>query len=240
MFGKENDTIGTKIKELPEMERPREKMLERGVQALSNAELIAVLIGSGTRDRSAVAVAETLLAMDPAGIVFLGGCRPEELCSIEGIGIAKAARLAAAAEYGRRLMTTPRDRKIDASTPDRAAAVFMEQMRHLHQEHFRVLMLNIRNEIIAWEEISVGSIFHSEAHPRDVFSPAIRKGAASVILVHNHPSGDPKPSAADICLTEDLIRAGRILGIRVLDHLIIGDGNYVSLRQEEFMTWMDE
>ena len=216
------------------MERPREKILDQGVRSLSNAELIAVLIGSGTREQSAVAVAEKLLAMDPSGILFLGECGAEALRRIGGIGTAKAARLLAAAEFGRRLMTTPREKKLDASTPDRVAAIFMEQMRHLHQEHFRILMLNVKNEIIAWEEISVGSISSSEAHPRDVFSPAIRRGAANVILIHNHPSGNPQPSQSDLRLTERLVSAGGLLGIHVLDHLIIGDGRFVSLRREGY------
>ncbi|MBR2779593.1 MAG: DNA repair protein RadC [Firmicutes bacterium] len=222
------------IKELPAMERPREKILEQGVRSLSNAELIAVLIGSGTREQSAVAVAEKLLAMDPSGILYLGECGAEELCRIGGIGTAKAARLLAAAEFGRRLTTTPREKRMDASTPDRVAALFMEPMRCFHQEHFRILMLNVKNEIIAWEEISVGSIASSEAHPRDVFSPAIRRGAANIILIHNHPSGNPQPSQSDLRLTERLASAGELLGIRVLDHIIIGDGIYVSLRREGY------
>lgn len=223
------------MKEMPVSERPREKILNRGVQSLSNAELIAVLIGSGTRDQSAMAVADRLLALDPSGILYLGECCPEELCRVDGIGTAKASKLIAAVELGRRLMTTPREKRMDASTPDRVAAICMEQMRYLHQEHFRVLMLNVKNEVIASEEISVGSLSSSEAHPRDVFSTPIRKGAANVILIHNHPSGNPEPSRADILLTERLIEAGKILGIGVLDHIIIGDGIYFSLRREGYI-----
>lgn len=223
------------MKEMPASERPREKILTRGVQSLSNAELIAVLIGSGTRDLSAMAVADRLLSMDSSGILYLGECCPEELCSVEGIGTAKAAKLIAAAEFGRRLMTTPREKRLDVSSPDRAAAIYMEQMRYLHQEHFRVLLLNVKNEIIASEEVSVGSLSSSEAHPREVFASPIRRGAANVILIHNHPSGNPEPSRADILLTERLVEAGKLLGIGVLDHIIIGDGIYVSLRREGYI-----
>lgn len=173
--------------------------------------------------------------MDPSGLLFLRDCSPEELCAVDGIGAAKASVLLASAELGRRLMTTPAEKKLDVSSPDRAAAIFMENMRYLHKEHFRVLMLNVKNEIISSEDVSIGSIASSEAHPREVFSTPIRRGAANIILVHNHPSGNPEPSEADLKLTERLVEAGELLGVGVLDHIIIGDGKYVSLKSEGLM-----
>lgn len=220
------------IREMPEAERPREKIFSSGVSSLSNTELVAVLIGSGTRESSALDLASRVLSADSSGILFLRDASPEELCTVKGIGAAKAAVLLAAAELGRRIMTAPRNRKISVSTPDETAALFMEDMRYLRKEHFRVLLLNVKNEIISLEDVSIGSISSSEAHPREVFADAVRRGAANVILVHNHPSGSPAPSMADIELTRRLEEAGRILGIQVLDHIIIGDGRFVSMKRE--------
>ena len=217
---------------MPLSERPREKLFEKGVSSLSNTELVAILLGSGTRERSAVELAARLLASDQSGILYISSASPEELCSIDGIGPAKASVLIAAAELGRRMMTAPRSRRISASSPDEVAALFMEEMRYLKKEHFKVLLLNVKNEMIASEDVSVGSISSSDAHPREVFSGAVRRGAASVILVHNHHSGSPEPSEADRLLTVRLAEAGKILGIQVLDHIVIGDGEYVSMKRE--------
>ena len=219
-------------REMPASERPREKLFEKGVSSLSNTELVAILLGSGTREQSAVELAARLIASDPSGILHIGSASPEELCSIDGIGPAKASVLIAAAELGRRMMTTPRNRRVSASSPDEVAALFMEEMRYLKKEHFKVLLLNVRNEIISTEDVSIGSISSSDAHPREVFSGAVRRGAANIILVHNHPSGNPDPSESDIRLTGRLDQAGKIMGIQVLDHIIIGDGTYVSMKSE--------
>ncbi len=220
------------IKNMPAEERPREKLLAKGPSCLSNAELIAILIRNGTHEVSATALAERLLSADERGLLFFNDSTPEELCAIDGIGPAKAATLMAAAELGRRLMTMPRNKKINIAVPEDIASLFMEDMRYLKKEHFKVLLLNTKNEIIMIEEVSVGSLKTSEAHPREVFSAALRRCAASVILVHNHPSGNPEPSQADIDITERLALAGEIMGIRVLDHIIIGDGIFVSLKRE--------
>ena len=220
------------IREMPEAERPREKIFSSGVSSLSNTELVALLIGSGTKHSSALDLAARVLAADRSGILFLRDASPEELCTVKGIGTARAAVLLAAAELGRRIMTAPRKRKISVSTPEDTAAIFMEDMRYLKKEHFRVLLLNVKNEIISVGDVSVGSISSSEAHPREVFAEAVRRGAANVILIHNHPSGTPAPSRADIELTKRLYEAGVILGIQVLDHIIIGDGIFVSMKRE--------
>lgn len=219
------------IKDLPEAERPRERLLEAGTSSLSNAELLAILLGSGSRGESALSLAERVLSADRSGLLFLNDCTPEELCGIDGIGPAKAAALIAAAELGRRL-TTPRPRQVSVSSPGEISAIFMPRMRHLKKECFKVLLLNVKNEIISIEDISTGSLMSSDAHPREVFMAPLRRGAANIILIHNHPSGSSKPSQTDVDLTQRLAWAGDIMGIHVLDHIIIGDGEYTSLKQE--------
>ncbi|MDR1245779.1 MAG: DNA repair protein RadC [Clostridiales Family XIII bacterium] len=225
----------TLIKEMPELERPREKMRLLGAGKLSNSELLAVLLGTGTRAQSATALAGRILSMTPDGIAYLSECTLEELARVSGVGDAKACRIAAAVELGRRLATNPKDKRIRIASPQEVAELFIEAMRHLKQECFRVLLLNIKNEIMAIEEVSIGNINSSVADPREVFRPAVRRGSASVILAHNHPSGNPEPSDADIEATKRLALAGELLGIKVIDHIVIGDGNYVSMRQDNLI-----
>lgn len=223
---------GTMIKELPKDERPREKLLCLGAGGLSNRELLAILIGSGTRRTSAAELADKLLAMDEGGITYFSHCLPEDFCRIRGIGIAKSCQLAAAIELGKRIATTPASKKIKTDMPAQVAELFMEEMRHLRKEIFSILMLTTKNQIICIEKIAVGCLNSAVVHPREVFANAVKRGAASVILVHNHPSGDPSPSREDLELTSRLVDAGAILGISVKDHLIIGDGVYISMKQQ--------
>ncbi len=221
-----------RIKELPADERPRERLIKSGAGALSNVELLAVLLGSGDKNISAMMLAERLLSFDSSGIRFLTDCTPEELCRIKGIGQAKASVVLAAVELGRRIMTTSASSRININSPEDVASLFMENMRYLKKEHFNVLLLNTKSEIITIDNVSVGSLKSAEAHPREVFINALRRSAAGVVLVHNHPSGNPEPSAVDIALTKRLAEAGAILGIDVLDHIVIGDGVYISMKGE--------
>ncbi|MDR2132551.1 MAG: DNA repair protein RadC [Clostridiales Family XIII bacterium] len=225
----------TLIREMPELERPREKMTLLGADKLSNAELLAVLLGTGTRSQSATALADRILSMTPDGIGYLSDCTPEELARVSGVGIAKSCRIAAAVELGKRLATRPKNKRVRIVSPEAAAALFVESMRHLKQECFRAVLLNVKNEIMAIEEISVGNINSSNADPREVFRPAIRRGAASLILAHNHPSGNAKPSESDVDVTKRLVDAGELLGIRVIDHIVVGDGTFVSMRQDKLL-----
>ena len=220
------------IKELPFEERPREKLIQCGAGALSNAELLAILIGTGTREMSAIMLANRVLALEKEGISYLAGCLPEELSEIPGMGMAKSCQIIAAIELGKRIATKPRTKKINVTSPEEVASLFIEEMRYLKKEYFKVLLLNTKNEIIMIENISVGSLNSSVVHPREVFCTAIKKSACSMIAVHNHPSGNPTPSQTDIDVTKRLAEAGELLGIRVLDHLIIGDGIYVSLKEK--------
>jgi DNA repair protein RadC len=225
----------TLIKEMPELERPRERMSLMGAGKLSNAELLAILLGTGTRSQSATALADSILSMTPDGICSLSECTIEDLARVSGVGVAKACRIAAAVELGKRLATSPKNKRVHISSPGEVAGLFVEDMRRLKQECFRVLLLNVKNEIVAIEEVSVGNINSSIADPREVFRPAIRRGSASVILAHNHPSGNPEPSSADIEATKRLAAAGELLGIKVIDHIVVGDGTYVSMRQDNLI-----
>jgi len=223
------------IKELPDSERPRERLARQGEKSLTNAELLAVLIGSGTRDHSAVMLASRLLAMDERGLLYLSECTLEDLKEVKGIGSAKASRILCAIELGRRLSSQPRGKTVSVGSPADVSQLFMEEMRHLKKEHFKVLLLNTKNEIITIDEVSVGNLNSAIVHPREVFVKAVKKSASSVILVHNHPSGNPQPSREDTDLTARLVESGRILGIEVLDHIVIGDGVFVSFKDKMLM-----
>lgn len=222
------------IKDLPAGERPREKMIRFGQEALSNAELLALILGTGTRDVSAIRLAEEVLSMDEKGLAFLCECTIEELLELPGLGSAKACKLKAAVEIGRRVATSSRER-VSLSSPDEAASVFMERMRYFREEHFQVLILDAGGGIISVEEIAIGDVMSINVHPREVFSAAIRKGAAAVIIAHNHPSGEVTPSEDDISTTKRLVQAGEIVGICLLDHIIIGDGKYTSMKKCNLM-----
>lgn len=223
------------IRELPTEERPREKLISLGSSVVSNAELLAILIGTGTKDRSALDLAVALLAAEEDGLGNLAGSTPEEICRISGMGIAKACRIIAAFELGRRLATRPLPGKVLITSPESIADLFMEEMRYYRKEFFQVLLLNSKGEIISIEKSSIGDLSSTIVHPREIFSGAVRRSAAAVVFVHNHPSGNPEPSSEDQEVTLRLIEAGKILGIRVLDHIIIGDGIYVSFRQRNLM-----
>lgn len=218
----------TTIKDLPEEMRPRERLLKQGEESLSPAELIAILLGSGTRQKTAVQLAEYLLA-EYKGLRFLKDASFEELSTIKGIGAAKAARLKAAVELGRRLAADYHHRQVIRSPEDVKSRV-MEEMRYLDREHFRAAYLDRKNHVISIETISIGGLHSSIVHPREVFKPAVKKSAAGIILIHNHPSGDPSPSAEDVEVTKRLTEAGKIMGIDIIDHVIIGDRDYCSMR----------
>ena len=222
---------GMTIRELPTGERPREKFLERGAFAVSDAELLAILLRTGTKEENVSRIAERLLK-DFQGIAGLAGLTPQEFDNIHGIGPAKAVTLAAALELAKRLAAhVPAERQIVRSPGD-AAALIMPRLRYECKEVFMVLLLSTKNHVIAAPVVSVGSLNASIVHPRELFRQAINHSAASVILVHNHPSGDPAPSQEDITLTRRLVEAGSLLDISVLDHLIIGDGKYVSMKEK--------
>lgn len=222
------------LRDLPNEERPRERMLRYGAGVLSQTELLAILLRTGTRNESAIHMAQRLLA-EIGGIRGIMDLSLDELTKMKGIGPAKAVQIKAGIELGQRLAKarTPEARII--RSPRDAADQVMEELRYLQKEHFVCLFLNTKNHIIAQETLSVGSLNASIVHPREVFRAAIKCSSASIVCVHNHPSGDPSPSPEDIRITERLCRAGEIVGIDVLDHIVIGDGSFVSLKEQGLM-----
>ncbi|MCR3923140.1 MAG: DNA repair protein RadC [Firmicutes bacterium] len=223
------------IKDLPPSERPRERAIAQGVATLSDADLLAILLRSGTAQDTAVHLAQRVLS-EIGGLTELPRCGMEDLQAIKGLGPAKAITLMAAADLANRLSNRTRYESVTVSTPGDAAGLVMEEMRHKLREHFRVLLLDTKNKVIGIEEISIGSLNTSLVHPREVFRPAIRRACASVILLHNHPSGDPTPSREDLDVTKRLTEAGRLMGIEVLDHVVIGDGRFISFREKGLMS----
>ncbi|WP_132242043.1 RadC family protein [Marinisporobacter balticus] len=216
---------------MAESERPREKLIKFGVSVLSNAELLAILIRTGTKETSAIELAQKILSISHSGLRYLADCTIEELSEIKGIAKVKACQIVAAIELGKRLAMSNSKAKLNIRSSRDVANVFMEEMRYYKKEYFKSILLNTKNEIIITENISIGSLNSSLVHPREVFVSAIRKSASSIILIHNHPSGNPDPSNEDIKITKRLIEAGKIIGIEILDHIIIGDGNYLSLKE---------
>lgn len=220
------------IRELPKTEKPREKLLKEGSDKLSNTEILAILLRSGTRQKSALELAGEILSMDRSGIQFLAECRPEELSRISGIGPAKACEILAAVELGKRIASMTKDYGEAVRSSSDIADLFMEKMRYLKKEYFYSLLINAKGQIIEECNVSIGDLCSSTTHPREVFVDAVRRSAGSVVFVHNHPSGDPTPSQADIDTTKRLMEVGLLLGIPVLDHIIIGDGIFVSMKAQ--------
>lgn len=222
------------LRDIPHDERPRERMMQYGAGALSHAELLAILLRTGTRQESALHVAQRILnrAGDLRNLMDLS---VEELMQTKGIGTAKAIQLKAGFELGIRVSAARRPDRITIRSPRDAADLLMEQLRYLKKEHFVCLFLNTKNHIIAQETLSMGSLNASIVHPREVFRAAIKCSSASVVCAHNHPSGDPAPSPEDIQITQRLCEAGQIVGIDVLDHIVIGDGIFVSLKEQGLM-----
>ncbi len=223
------------IKNMPASEQPREKLLNNGVESLSNAELIAILLATGTKEITAINLAENILNYSNDGIRYLTETTVEELSNIRGMGLAKSAQLIAAVELGKRIALTTKVNNYRIKSPMDVSSLLMEELRYKKKEYFNILLLNTKHELISIENISIGSLNASIVHPREVFQRAIKRSSSSIILVHNHPSGDPSPSNEDIKITKRLQEAGSIIGIEVLDHIIIGDGTYCSLKEREFL-----
>jgi DNA repair protein RadC len=222
------------LRDLPHEERPRERMMHYGAESLSQAELLAILLRTGTRRESAIHIAQQMLGKI-GGLRGLVDLSIEELTEIKGIGPAKAVQLKAGIELGRRLAISRFTMPVIIRCPEDAAEILTEQLRYLQKEHFVCLFLNTKNHVIGQETLSMGSLNASIVHPREVFRAAIKCSSASIICAHNHPSGDPTPSPEDISLTSRLLQAGEIIGIDVLDHLIIGDSSFVSLKEKGHM-----
>lgn len=225
------------IKELPEDERPQEKMIRHGSGSLSNAELLAIIIRTGTRDATAVEVGRKIiehLDNDLSCFYQMDVLELKRNPNLSGVGIVKACQIKAAIELGSRVKAKDLP-EIKITSPQDVVALLLDEMRYLKQECFKIIMLDTKNKVIKVEEISRGTLNSSLVHPREVFVKAIKQHAASIILAHNHPSGDPEPSAEDKSITRRLVDAGELIGILVLDHIIIGRGTFLSFKQEKLL-----
>ena len=221
------------IKEIPLNDRPREKMAANGAAVLTDAELIAILLRTGTAEKSAIDIASEMTADGGLYKRLAGITRLNELTNIKGLGQAKAATVLAALEIGRRIASAKPIEKIHLSCPQDVEDFLMPRLRYAAKEQFVVILLNNKNKVIGTEVVSEGSLSSSIVHPREVFAPAILHHAAAIMVAHNHPSGDPKPSIEDEEVTRQLLRSGKVLGIPMIDHVIIGDGNYYSFLENE-------
>ncbi|MBG9445726.1 MULTISPECIES: DNA repair protein RadC [Bacillaceae] len=222
------------IKDFPQDERPRERFAQNGPESLSNHELIAILLRTGTKDESVLQLANRLLTHFE-GLRLLKDASLDEITAIKGIGSAKAIQVLAAVEIGRRISKLTYDDRYIIRSPEDGANYVMHEMRFLSQEHFVCLYLNTKNQVLHKQTIFIGSLNASIVHPREVFKEAFRRSAASIICIHNHPSGDPTPSREDIEVTKRLAESGKIIGIDVLDHLIIGENKFVSLKEKGYL-----
>ena len=226
---------GQGIAQWPETERPRERLLSQGPQALTNAQLLAILLRVGRQGSSAVQVGMDIL--DRLGdVAGLAQCGIEELCAVPGVGEAKAAQLKAALELGKRALASPLTKGTKIASSRDLFTHYHPTLRDLRHEVFKVILLDAKHAIMRDTTVSEGSLTLSIVHPREVFTLAVKESAAAVIFLHNHPSGDPTPSQEDRVLTARLVSAGEVLGIRVLDHLVIGDGRYVSFADQGWLT----
>lgn len=218
------------IRDWPEAIRPRERLIRDGPPGLSDAQLLALIVGSGTKRRSALAIAETLIQ----SIGGVGGLARADLGAL-GLGDATAARVVAALELGRRALAAEREGEI-LDTPAAAARVIAPHLAHLDREAVVVALLTRKQRLIAVCPIYTGNVAGTSVRIGELFTEALRRNAAAIVLAHNHPSGDPEPSADDLRTTRDAVAAGRLLGVAVVDHVIIGAGRHVSLRERGAVT----
>jgi DNA repair protein RadC len=218
------------IRDMPLEERPRERLIQYGPEALNNPELLAILLRTGTAQESALSLAGRILS-EMSGLKGIADATVEQLKTVKGIGPAKAVEIRAAVELGKRIYTlTDAPRPIIRSPAD-VSQLLMSELRFQAKEHFQALLLDAKNQVMRISPISVGSLTESIVHPRELFREAIRHSSAALIVAHNHPSGDPTPSPEDIATTKRLVEVGRIVGIELLDHVILGDGRFVSMKE---------
>lgn len=221
-----------KFKDLPITEKPREKLVRFGTENLSDSELLAILLRTGTKDKTVLQLAQEIIR--EFGFKGLAQMDIAELKEIPGIGLAKATEIKAVFEIVARIQGKSISSKKQISCPKDVVEIMINKLQYLNQEHFYIVLLNTKNVIISYEEVSKGGLNIASIYPREVFNKAIKNSAARIILVHNHPSGDPTPSLEDINLTKRLIEVGKLTGIKVLDHIIVGREDYISLKEEGY------
>lgn len=223
-------TYTSAVREMPEEDRPRERLSRLGPEALRDAELIAVLLRTGTREMGAVALADTVLKHF-GDLRALSRASVEEIQQVKGMGAVKAIEIKAALELGMRLALYTDLPRTKIRCAEDVVNLLMSRFKHLETEHFKALLLNTRHEVLKTVDVSKGGLDGTAAAPGDVFRQAVRDGANAVVVCHNHPSGDPEPSREDIALTHRLRDAAELIGISLLDHIIFGDGRHVSLKE---------
>ncbi|MBQ6230054.1 MAG: DNA repair protein RadC [Eubacterium sp.] len=218
-------------------ERPREKAIDMGISTLSDSELLSIILGSGNRDENVITLAQRVLNSHEVhkGLLGLNYMSYHDLIAIKGIGRVKACQLMAVAELSKRMSMARKNSAINLSSPEDIAEHFMEYCRFLTREKVIVIYVTASNDLIKWYTLSEGTVNRSLISPREIFIEALRCDAVNIILIHNHPSGNPEPSDMDIVVTRRVIEAGKILGIGLLDHIVIGDGTYVSLNERGYI-----
>ncbi len=223
----------TKVKQLPESERPYEKFLKYGVESLSDAELLAIILKSGTKDLNSLEIARMLLSGGHGNLLNLFELSFEEFLKLPGIGKVKAIQLKAVAELSNRIAKTNSGYHISMKCPSSIAAYYMESLRHLKKEFLICAFFDAKNTFLGDSRISIGSTSYAYVSPKDVFKRALEKNAVSIVIIHNHPSGDPSPSEDDILVTKRIREGAALLGIRLSDHIIIGDNRYFSFAEND-------
>ncbi|GAA0718589.1 DNA repair protein RadC [Clostridium malenominatum] len=223
-----------KLKDLPKNERPRERLLRYGSKSLSNIELLAILLRTGSKSENILNLCGRIIEIS-GGLNGVLELSREELMQINGVGEAKVCQLLALSELFKRFKSFKSGDSYKITKPNDAAYLVMEEMRYLKQEYIKLIMLNTKNAVIKIKDIFIGSLNSSILHPREIFSEAIKNNSSSIIICHNHPSGDPLPSNEDINITKRIKECGKIIGIDLLDHIIIGDGVYISLKEKDMM-----
>lgn len=228
-------TFTTSIKDLNDNDKPREKLYKFGADKLSEYELIAILLGSGSRNEDVLTLSKKLWQY-MSKFHRISELAIDDLMEIEGIGLSKACSIISALELSKRINIRECVDNFSVGSPKSVADIFMNILRDEMKEHFYVLLLDTKNKIISWDEISKGDLNSSIVHPREVFKYALKYSANSIICLHNHPSGDPTPSMQDIEITKRLQEVGNLVGIKLLDHIIIGYNKYISLKEKGIMN----
>ncbi len=219
------------MRNIPKEDQPYEKIERFGPKSLTDAELLAIVLRTGTRQESSLQTARRLLSLNHRGLGGIQVLSARELQNIHGIGKVKSIQLKAIGEISNRISKSYAISRFRVTSPKSVADIFMEEMRYLDREHIKVLFLDTKNGIIKDRDISIGTVNTSLVEPREVFKEALEYGAVNIIIIHNHPSGDPLPSDDDVEVTKRLVEAGKLLGVELLDHIIIGDGRFTSLKE---------
>ncbi len=231
MEGQERPQYHLLIRDLPAGERPRERLRDHGPTYLSNAELVAILLRTGTTSENVIDMATRLLSQH-GGLEGLAKASFHELANQHGMGDAKTSQLKAALELGKRLLTTSAEQRVAIQSPKDVANLLMAEMAFLNQEHLRVLLLNTKNQVIGISEVYKGNVNTAVIRASEVFQEAVRANSPAVIVAHNHPSGDPTPSPDDVQVTKQLVEAGKLLDIELLDHVILARQGFTSLKEK--------